>query len=640
MATAPYGSWQSPITADVLVSSSVGLSAVAVDGDDIYWLESRPLEGGRQVLVRRDAAGGAADLTPPPFNVRSRVHEYGGGAFSVKDRTAYFVNFADQRLYRQEPGRDPEPLTHGEGTRYADISVDARRGLLYCVREDHRDPGREPVNTIVAVDLASGSERIVAEGHDFFAAPRLSPDGGRLCWLSWDHPNMPWDGCELWLAQLDDAGTPSPPVLVAGGRDESIFQPEWSPDGALYFVSDRSGWWNLYRWDGKQTEPVLPRQAEFGGPQWSFDARSYAFLDDGRILAAFTESGSGRLGLVDPNAATLEVIDLPLTSFGGPRVSGASAYFVAASPASPPALYALGLADRSLQALRWSTDLRLDPGYVSVAQLVEFPTEGGLTAYAFYYPPANKDFVAPEGEKPPLIVMSHGGPTSATSSALSLQKQFWTSRGLAVLDVNYGGSTGYGRAYRERLKGNWGVVDVDDCVNGARYLVQRGLVDGDRMAITGGSAGGYTTLCALAFRDVFKAGASHYGVGDLEALARDTHKFESHYLDSLVGPYPARRDLYLQRSPLHHPEGLNCPVIFFQGLEDRIVPPNQAEAMVEALRRKGIPVAYLAFEGEQHGFRRAENIKRSLEAELYFYGRIFGFEPADRTGPVEIENLE
>jgi dipeptidyl aminopeptidase/acylaminoacyl peptidase len=640
MPEAPYGSWKSPITADLLVASSVGLGALALEGDDLYWLEGRPLEGGRQVLVRRGASGEATDLTPAPFNVRSRVHEYGGGAFAVKDRTAYFVNFADQRIYRQGPGQAPEALTQGDGLRYADMCVDTRRGLLYCVREDHRGPGREPVNTIVAIDLRTGSERVIVEGHDFFAAPRLSPEGGRLCWLSWDHPNMPWDGNELWLAALNDRGQPAEPWLVSGGRDESVFQPEWSPDGALHFVSDRSGWWNLYRWEEGRIRVVLAREAEFGGPQWSFDARSYAFLGDGRILAALTEAGSNLLGLLDPQAGTLEVIDLPLTSFGGPRASGRSAYFVAASPTSSPAVYVLDITTRRLQALKWSTDLRLDPGYISVAQPVEFPTEGGVTAHAFYYPPANKDFVAPEGEKPPLIVMSHGGPTSAASSALSLQKQFWTSRGFAVLDVNYGGSTGYGRAYRERLKGKWGVVDVDDCVNAARYMASRGIVDGGRMAITGGSAGGYTTLCALAFRDVFKAGASHFGVGDLEALARDTHKFESPYLDSLVGPYPGRRDLYLQRSPLHHVDGLNCPVIFFQGLEDRIVPPNQAEAMVDALRRKGVPVAYLAFEGEQHGFRRAENIKRSLEAELYFYGRIFGFEPADSIEPVVIENLK
>ncbi|HXH21491.1 MAG TPA: S9 family peptidase [Dehalococcoidia bacterium] len=636
---APYGSWKSPITADLIVASSISLGSIAVDGEDVYWLEGRPLEGGRQVLVRRTPDGAVSDVTPAPYNVRTRVHEYGGGSYAVHQGVVYFSNFADQRLYRLRPATSPEPLTSAEGMRYADGVVDPARGLLYCVREDHTRSDQDAENTIVAIDLETGAETVVARGHDFYSTPRLSPDGSRLSWLSWDHPNMPWDGTELWLARLGEDGLPQSPERVAGGPSESIFQPEWSPDGRLYFVSDATGWWNLHRLGDRGAEIVVEREAEFGAPQWVFDARTYAFLPDGRLLCAYAEGGVSRLALLDPEARSLQPIDIALNGFGSVRVAGDRAYFVASSPSLPGAVYELDLRTQALTPLRWSSDLRIDDGYISLPEPLEFPTEGGLTAHALYYAPRNKDYRAPEGEKPPLIVMSHGGPTAAAGAGFSLQKQFWTSRGFAVLDVNYGGSTGYGCEYRRRLEGKWGVVDVDDCTNGARYLASRGLVDPGRMAITGGSAGGYTTLCALAFRDVFKAGASHFGVADLEALARDTHKFESRYLDRLVGPYPERRDLYVERSPVHHVDRLACPVIFFQGLEDKIVPPNQAEAMVEALRRKGIPVAYLAFEGEQHGFRRAENIKRSMEAELYFYGRIFGFRPADEIEPVEIMNL-
>jgi dipeptidyl aminopeptidase/acylaminoacyl peptidase len=656
MREAPYGAWKSPITSDLIVSSTVSLGTIQIDGGDVYWLEGRPQEGGRQVLVRRTPNGETADVTPPPFNVRTRVHEYGGGAYGVSNGVVVFANFADQRLYILEPEREARPLSQVDGMRYADFIFDQNRARLIGVREDHSGPG-EAVNTIAAISLDSGEEQVLISGHDFFSTPRLSPDGRRLCWLAWDHPNMPWDETKLWVANLDDSGAIVGPRRVPGNA--SFFQPEWGPDGSLFFVSDRSGWWNLYRANQeKGVEAVVEMEAEFGLPQWVFDTRTYAILSDGRLLAGYSQGGRSRLALIDPAGHQLMPLDLPLTSFGGLRASGVDpaqagtpelgaagvgerplAYFVGASATIPAALYELDLDTNALQSLAWSTDLRIDEGYISGPEPVEFPTEGGLTAHALFYRPKNKDFSAPAGEAPPLIVMSHGGPTSASGGSLSLGRQYWTSRGFAVLDVNYGGSTGYGRAYRERLKGKWGIVDVDDCANGARYLAERGLVDGERMAITGGSAGGYTTLAALTFRDVFKAGASHYGIGDLEALARDTHKFESRYLDGLIGPYPERIDLYHERSPIHHVERLSRPAIFFQGLEDEIVPPNQAEAMVDALRRKGVPVAYLAFEGEQHGFRKAENIKRSLDAELYFYSRIFGFQSADEIEPVEIENL-
>jgi len=642
MQTAPYGSWASPITSELLVSAAVGFLSVAARRGSVYWLEARPLEGGRQVLMRRAAGGEVTEVTPAPFNARTLVHEYGGVPFVIADDgTAYCSSLADQRIYRLRPNQDPEPLTHGDRMRYADGVLDERRGLLYCVREDHSDPDREPVNTIVVIDLATGDESIVAGGNDFYSDPRLSPDGGQLCWLTWCHPNMPWDGTELWLASLDEAGLPERPVMVAGGLAESIFQPEWSPTGELYFVSDRTGWWNVHRHepDGDQSRPVAALDADFASAAFVLGLRTYAFLSHGRVVCAFSQAGTWRLALLDPASGALRDLDLPLNFVASVCADGSTAYFVGAGATTSPIVYSLDSESLALTPLRESTSIALDPGHLSQSQPIEFPTTGGVSAHALYYAPTNADFRAPDGELPPLLVRSHGGPTSAARAALNLDIQFWTSRGFAVVDVNYGGSTGYGRPYRERLNGRWGVVDVDDCVNAARYLAGRGLVDPDRMAITGGSAGGYTTLCALTFHDTFRAGASHFGIGDLEALARDTHKFESRYLDSMVGPYPASRDLYVERSPINHVDGLSAAVIFFQGLEDKVVPPAQAEAMVAALERKGVPVAYLPFEGEQHGFRKAENIKRCIEAELYFYGRVFGFTPADDLDPVPITNL-
>ncbi|MCS6848201.1 MAG: S9 family peptidase [Anaerolineae bacterium] len=640
---APYGSWKSPITADLIAGKTISLGQIALDGDDTYWIESRPAEAGRYTLVHlRD--GATEEVVPAPFNVRTRVHEYGGGAYLVHRGTIYFSNFRDQRLYRISGAGEPTPITPETGAklRYADAVMDARRNRLICVREDHTPTDREPVNTIAAVaadgDAAGGY--VLVAGHDFYAAPRLSPDGMRLAWLAWNHPNMPWDGTELWLADVTDDGTLANQRLIAGGPRESIFQPEWSPAGVLHFVSDRTGWWNLYRWRDGEIQALHPMDAEFGKPQWVFGQSTYAFVTPTRIACAYAQNGVEHLALLDTDSGAWREIASPYTAIGGVRADGRRVVFNAGAPTEFASIVRLDLASGAFTTLKRASDLQIDPGYISVAQPVEFPTEGGLTAYAFFYPPRNRDFVAPEGERPPLLVMSHGGPTGATGSALSLKIQYWTSRGIAVLDVNYGGSTGYGRAYRERLNGQWGVVDVDDCVNGARYLAQQGLVDGARLMITGGSAGGYTTLCALTFRDVFKAGASHFGVSDAEALARDTHKFESRYLDNLIGPYPERRDLYVQRSPVHFAHRINAPLILLQGLEDVIVPPSQSEAMFAAVRAKGLPAAYVTFEGEQHGFRKAENIKRALEAELYFYGRVFGFTPADPIEPVRIENMD
>ena len=639
--TTPYGSWKSPITTALIVSGAVGLGQIALDGDDVYWVEMRPSEGGRMVIVRRGKDGESVDVTPAPFSARTRVHEYGGRAFLVSDGVVYFSNFADQRLYRQEPGREPEAITVEESLRYADGVYDAGRGRLVCVREDHTLDG-EPVNTIAAIDARGVSlQEVLYSGSDFCAAPRLSPDGNSLAWLSWEHPNMPWDGTTLHVAAFDSEGRLGSAQTVAGGPDESVLQPLWSADGDLHFVSDRSGWWNLYRWRNREVQPLLEMEAEFARPQWGFDPAAYGFLDDGRIACSYVERGTWNIGIIDPRTGTLSRLDLPYSEMGRGelRAAGQRVVFSAGATDRPMSLMSLDADSGEITTLQKAHDLEVDAAYLSAPEAIEFETTDGRTAHAFYYPPRNPDHVAPEDERPPLLVKSHGGPTAAASTALDLGIQFWTSRGIGVVDVNYGGSTGYGTEYRRRLNGMWGVVDVDDCVNAAGFLAARGDADAERLAIDGGSAGGYTTLAALTFHKTFSAGASYYGVSDLEALAKETHKFESRYLDSLVGPYPERQDLYVERSPIHHTHLLSCPLLLLQGLEDEIVPPNQAEMMFEAVRSKGLPTAYVPFEGEQHGFRRSENIERALEAELYFYSRVFGFELADVIEPVEIENL-
>ena len=640
---APYGAWESPVTASVVASQSVRLGEVRLDGEDTYWLEMRPTEGGRSIVVRRDPAGSLTDVSPITHNVRTRVHEYGGGSYLEHAHTVYYSNFSDQRLYRQETDVAPFPITPAGELRFADAVMDSIRDRIICVREDHSNPTIGPINAIVSLDptgmhIDQGG-RILAIGDDFYSSPRVSPDGGRLAWVAWNHPNMPWDGSELWVSTLDEDGRALDRELVTGGPSESVFQPEWSPDGELYYVSDRNGWWNLYRWRKGQSEAVLEMEAEFGRPQWVFGMTTYAFASAERIICTYTQAGEWHLAGLDLQTGALVEIPIPYTEIGDLRGNENRLVITAGGPQAAPAIVEVDLETGETEILRDSASIQIDPGYLSTPVAVEFLTEGGLTAHGLYYEPSNKDYTGPADARPPLIVISHGGPTGATSSTLSPATQFWTSRGIAVLDVNYGGSTGYGRPYRDRLKGQWGIVDVDDCANGARYLVEQGTVDPERLIIRGGSAGGYTTLSALTFRDVFRAGASYYGVSDLTALAKETHKFESRYLDQMVGPYPEREDVYLARSPIHFVERITRPVIFFQGLEDRVVPPNQAELMVQALKRQGIPVSYVPFEGEQHGFRQATNIIRSLEAELYFYSRVFGIVLAQPVEPVEIYNL-
>jgi dipeptidyl aminopeptidase/acylaminoacyl peptidase len=634
--TEPYGSWKSPITSDLIAAQSISLSEPRLDGEQVYWLEGRPQELGRYVVVRDSSLGGqGSDMTPKPYNARTRVHEYGGASWTVADGAVYFSNFIDGRLYRQiDTSSDPLPLTPAPVVperqwRFADGAIDRLRQHWIGVREDHTGDG-EPINTIVAVDLRQPGRdagRVLIGGHDFFAAPRLSPDGRWLVWLTWDHPNMPWNGTTLWLSEFDGAAAITEPLIIAGSASESVFQPEWSPDGrAIFFVSDRSGWWNLYRFDlaSRTTEPLAPMVAEFGVPLWKLGAVTYACAGPDRIVCAYSSSGIGQLALLDLESKVLQPFETPFTDFSSVRANGDRAVFRAGASNHPASIVILDLRSGEHRVLKKETDLLDQPGlrvadYLSTVRPVEFPTTDGNTAYGLFYQPNNPDYVGLPDELPPLLVKCHGGPTASASSVLDLTTQFWTSRGIAVLDVNYGGSTGFGRAYRNRLHLNWGIVDIDDCINGAKFLVAEGLVDHNRIVIRGGSAGGYTTLAALVFGDFFQGGASYYGVSDLAALARETHKFESRYLEWLIGPYPQAQERYRERSPLYHVDQLSRPVIFFQGAEDAIVPPNQAEALVEALRRKGKPVGYFLFSGEQHGFRKAANIQRSLDAELQFY---------------------
>ena len=641
----PYGSWTSTISAADVAAGSRTPSQIIVSDGIVYWSESRPSEAGRVAIMRQTQNGEVEEATPADFNCRTRVHEYGGGAFFADGMTLYASNFVDQHLYRLAPGKDPVAITPEPeiqaGLRYADGRLSADRSKIYCIRERH-EADHLVVNELVELSADGDHEpRVVASGRDFYAFPRPSADGSKLAWLEWDQPNMPWDGTELWMAGIGADGAPEEPQMIAGGPAESIFQPEWGPDNTLYFASDRNGWWNLYHWLGEEARPIAPMEAEFGSPMWIFGLSQYAFLSDGSIASFYSQDGLDYLSVIHDDKTTR--LELELTTFR-PRSlhfepSSNRLIFVGGSPSRPARVYALGLDGGDLEPISSSPDDLPHPDDISYAVPIKFPTAGGHEAHAFYYAPRNRGFVAPEGELPPLVVLSHGGPTSHTDSEFSLVRQFMTSRGFAVVDVNYRGSTGYGRAYRQLLNGQWGVADVEDCIHAARYLIDRGEADGDRLIIRGGSAGGYTTLSALVFHEVFAAGASYFGVADVEALATDTHKFEARYLDSMIGPYPEQVDLYHERSPIHFVERISSPLILLQGREDKVVPPSQAEIMVEALEDKGLPYAYLEFEGEAHGFRDSKNIMRALEAEIYFYSRIFGFELGEAVEPVTIKNL-
>jgi dipeptidyl aminopeptidase/acylaminoacyl peptidase len=641
----PYGTWPSEIDAD-LVAGGSGRSFDATDLSDgrLRWTESRTYEGGRTVVVEGRPDGELVDLTPPGTNARTRVHEYGGGAVWFHGGTTFFSEFADSRLYRvDDAGAEPRAITpeppEPNSLRYADGRVTPDGLTIFCVRERHE--GGEVLNELVMLPADGSAEpRIVAGGHDFFMAPRLDPVGRRLAWIAWDHPRMPWDGTELWVADVEADGTLGGPRRVAGGPDESVIDPRFAPDGALHYCSDRTGWWNIYREDG--TAQTRLDGAEIGYPAWFFGRSLYVFLDDGRIACIVTRSASESLEVLAPGSSELEPTGLDWSSFGPASLSagGGRIVFSAASPTRPRALVSFEPDSGRETIVRRSIDVDLDPASISVPRAIEFPTGDGATAHAFYYPPANGGYEGPAGELPPLRVICHGGPTAHTTPFLRIGQQFFTQRGIGVLDVNYRGSTGYGRAYRQLLNGRWGEIDWQDCIAAARYLADQGDVDPDRTWVEGGSAGGYVVLCALVFDPTaFAAGVSYFGVADAEALALDTHKLESRYLDSMIGPYPERADLYRARSPVHFVEQLERPLLLLQGLDDKVVLPSQAEAMVEVLERKGIPYAYLAFEGEGHGFRRRENIKRSLEATLSFVGQVFGFAAADETESLAIAHL-
>ena len=673
---APYGSWSSPITAEMLISGGKRrLNEIKVDGDDIYWLDARPAEGGRIVIMRQSSCDGSnesrvEDITPAPLNVRNAVHEYGGGSYAVRDGTAYFTNWADQRIYVQHEIGNAQPLTAEppipRGIRYADLTITANGKFLLCVRETHTDDGNEATNEIVAIDTDTGDQTVIATGRDFYCAPRVCPYHDGIAWTEWDHPNMPWDGNSLVSGSFNqDDATVSTTAAIAGGDDESIVQPTWSPNGLLHFATDRTGWWNIHAWKDGEPVNLLNEESDHGRPDWQFAFTSYAHLPDGKIALGKGGATSGSITIIDPQANSAETVEIPYSevSFITAGPNGDSILFIGASPTTEPAIISLDLTSLppdsggntkgGIQTIYAPSNLDIDPGYLSSPQHIIFPTTDDGQAHAFYYPPANKDFTAPEDELPPLVTICHGGPTSASGTGLDLSTHYWTSRGFAVVDVNYRGSSGYGKVYRDALKQNWGIYDTDDCIAAAEYLAsvtpiasqgenrRGGCIDKDRVIIRGGSAGGYTTINALTFHDFFAAGAALYGIADLMVFIGDTHKFESRYLDSLVGPYPEEAQRYHDRSAINFMDQLATPMIILQGLEDEIVPPSQAEIMVEALESKGLPYAYIGFPGEQHGFRQAANIIRAQEAELYFYGKVLGFEPADDISEdvVEVRNL-
>ena len=635
-AIAPFGSWTSPISVSMLTASGVSLGQLFTDGDRVLWTESRPRDGGRTAVVECDGNGELRDVTPEGFDARTRAHEYGGGAVGVCGDVVVASRFTDQRVYRID-GDSPRPITPEPdipaGDRYADFAI--HDGRVFAVRERHRAT-KEPKASLVVFPVDGSKEpKTLTSGSDFYSTPRVSPGGDQLAWLQWDHPNMPWDGTELWVAALGESGL-SEPECIAGGPAESIFQPEWSPAGDLFYISDRTGWWNLYRRSDGEPVDVFPADADFGWPQWAFGMRRYGFLPGGTIACIYDDTGHQHLGEL---RGRLTRIGLGRNAIAPTMaVVGHTVWVIAGSGTRPMAVMSFDTSTGVPREVRVSESIDIGKDHLSRPHPIEFATTHDATAHAFWYPPTNPDFVAPEGERPPLVVFSHGGPTSQAMGALRLGIQFWTSRGFGVVDVNYRGSSGYGRAYRDALKGQWGLIDTDDCIAAARYLADENHVDPDRMAIRGASAGGYTTLCALTFHDVFTAGASYYGVADCALLAEDTHKFESRYLDSLIGRYPEHEDLYRERSPLHAADELVTPVILFQGLDDEVVPPEQAEVMIAMLDKNEVPHVYMAFEGEGHGFRKAENIERATEAELSFYAKVFGFAPADDFEPVSIRH--
>ncbi len=660
--TAGFGSWPSPITASLVAAGGVGLGGPAArqsaDGHEIWWSELRPTEGGRVVLVRADSNGGPSDMLAAPMSARTRVHEYGGGAWFLGAEATYFSSWADQRLYRQVGEAEPTAITpepdEQHGWRFADGVETPDGKWVVCVSEDHHsaitaDHG-EAVNALVAVPAQGGEPIVLSDRSDFVAAPRVSLDGAWISWISWEHPNMPWDHTKLLVAPLWTSATElriGKVTVVAEG--ESAISADWTSAGELVFATDRSGYWNLHAFDPEsKSERTLTSLSgsEIGGPQWVFGLQRWVEIGSGRLAVVTTTDAVDSLAILDASGE-ITPVESPFVAIAGISSLGrdgedSSVVVVGHSADALPSVAVVDLANGAIDTVRPPADLGVDPAWFSRAESIDLMIPAGDTTrptHAFFYPPTGPASVATDsavaGAKPPLVVMGHGGPTAHSSPDLSLKVQFWTSRGFAVADVNYGGSTGYGRDYRQLLNDSWGLVDVEDCIAVAEHLATSGLVDPDRVAIRGGSAGGFTVLRALQVSDVFSAGTCLYGVADLEALASDTHKFESRYLDGLIGPFPEAKAIYDERSPINHTADLSCPLLVLQGSEDEVVPPSQSEAIVAAVAEKGIPHAYMLFEGEQHGFRQEATIVRSLEAELWFYGRVFGFEPADDITPIE-----
>jgi dipeptidyl aminopeptidase/acylaminoacyl peptidase len=634
----PYGSWVSPVSVDQLIGSA-RLTAVQIDGRHIYWLEARAEQGGRASLWRRLIADGEPiEVTPAPAYVRNRVHEYGGGEYHVSSGTVVYSEYSDGRLYAIHNNRKPQPITAEGRFRFGDIRVHPERGLVLAVREDH-STGAEPVNSIVALDLdglnAYGGT-VLCAGADFYSTPELSANG-RLAWTQWNHPNMPWDSTTIMVGSLSGR-TVIASQSVAGGPSESAVQPRWLGE-KLIFISDRTNWWNLYQWSEGEVRPLCATEAEFCEPQWTLGQRPYAIIDDDHLLCSINRSGDQGIAMLRVSDGLLHQVAASGTAATSLDVGGRSAAAVLNYPDRPAAVALLDLGQGSWTTIRSSAPMIMDAASVSHARPVSWTGEQG-TVYGYFYPPTNARCTPPKDSLPPLMTLSHGGPTGFAAADFKIAYQFWTSRGFAILDVNYSGSSGFGRTYRDRLKGRWGVIDVQDCVAGAVSMGAQRLADPAGLVIRGGSAGGFTTLAALTTTSVFAAGISLYGIADLEAMATDTHKYEARYLDGLVGLYPQDRVRYVERSPIHHLDQLSAPILLLQGTDDRVVLPDQAEMMADAARQKGLPVAMIMFEGEGHGFRRADTIKAATEAQLYFLGRILGFEPADQVSPIPIDNLD